>query len=52
MNESEVQRAISGKDKPNIVIVEPNPERKTIREIVMELCESNNGFSNKKIVTQ
>ena len=52
MNESEVQRAISGKDKPNIAIVEPNPERKTIREIVMELCESNNGFSNKEIVTQ
>ena len=35
MNESEVQRAISEKDNPDITIVRHNPERTTLKRLAM-----------------
>lgn len=49
MNESNVQRAINGEDNPHIAIIEHNPMRKTINEIVMEVCNSSTNRYDKEV---
>lgn len=55
MNESKVQCDINRKDNPHIAhiaIMEHNPMRKTINEVVMELCNTDTKRFDKEVTLQ